>query len=103
MKEKNRKIYDNLNEGHKFLLTDYTDNYELYVKNQKILNERKFGGGCNDGHDIFQKIKHAFQTFEQKRQRSLCAPRTQQEEIQNEYLGGMRYTLHQATEMGHVN
>lgn len=53
----NKKIYKNIGEGSNFLLTDYTDNYDLYVQNQKILNERKFGNGCNDGEEIFKKIR----------------------------------------------
>ena len=52
-----RKIYENLGEGKSFLLTDYTDNYELYVQNQKILNERKFGYGCNESDYTFSQIK----------------------------------------------
>lgn len=55
----NTEIYEKLGEGKDFLLTDYTDNYELYVENQKILNEKKFDRmpGCNDGINVFQEIK----------------------------------------------
>ena len=56
-KKTDRKVYNDLGEGNTFLLTDYTEEYDLYVKNQKILNERKFGPGCNDGLSIFEKIK----------------------------------------------
>jgi len=52
-----KKIYKKLGEGKTFLLTDYTAEYDLYVTNQKILNERKFGPGCNDPDSIFSKIK----------------------------------------------
>ena len=52
-----REIYKEIGEGNTFLLTNYTEEYDLYVKNQKILNERKFGPGCNDGLSIFEKIK----------------------------------------------
>jgi hypothetical protein len=54
-----RKIYEELGEGNGFLLTDYTNDYESYVKNQKYLNEKKFNSmpGCNDSKDIFKKIR----------------------------------------------
>jgi len=51
-----KKIYEKIGEGSNFLLTDYTDNYDLYVENQKILNKKKFGSGCNDGKDVFKNI-----------------------------------------------
>ena len=53
----NRDIYKKLGEGESFLLTDYTINYDLYVQNQKILNERKFGTGCNDTTRTFECVK----------------------------------------------
>jgi len=52
-----KNVYIQMGEGKKFLLTDYTENYDLYVENQKILNERKFGSGCNDDRYIFEHIK----------------------------------------------
>jgi hypothetical protein len=53
----NKKIYDELGEGKHFLLTDYAENYELYVENQKTLNARKFNSTCNDHDQIFNLIK----------------------------------------------
>tara|TARA_Y100000401_G_C8299579_1_gene213262 strand:- start:31 stop:762 length:732 start_codon:yes stop_codon:yes gene_type:complete len=61
MKKTKRGLYKKLGEGDKFLLTDYlskgTKDYESYVENQKILNSKKFGVGCNDGIEVFEKIK----------------------------------------------
>lgn len=53
----NKEIYKKLGEGTDFLLTDYTDEYELYVENQKILNARKFNSTCNDPDNIFSLIR----------------------------------------------
>ena len=64
-KKTDRKLYNDLGEGDTFLLTDYTEDYDLYVKNQKILNDRKFGPGCNDSPLQFQKMKEiVLQTVE---------------------------------------
>jgi len=52
-----REVYKEIGEGNSFLLTNYTEDYALYVKNQKILNDRKFGPGCNDSPLQFQKMK----------------------------------------------
>ena len=98
MKKKNRKIYDDLEEGKNFLLTDYTDNYELYVENQKILNERKFGGGCNDGYDIFQKIRDKVLEINKNPTFGLChGVRSGQE---NKWLGELLNCKVIGTEIG---
>lgn len=65
-------IYEQLGEGKTFLLTDYTNEYDLYVTNQKILNERKFGPGCNDSNEIFAKIKDEVLSRNSKPTFGLC-------------------------------
>ena len=62
MKKENREIYNKLGEGKSFLLTDYTENYDLYVKNQNILNGRKFNMNCNDHDGVFEKIAEEVRT-----------------------------------------